>query len=97
MGMRKSVCVIVATMALTAPAKADSIKTSGGLVSGVAVADGTVRSYKGIPFARPPLGDLRWRAPQPAEPWTGTRVADSFSASCMQRDPVGGHPPGFFV
>jgi para-nitrobenzyl esterase len=91
MGTCKSVCFALGITALMAPAKADPIKTSGGLVSGVAIADGAVRSYKGIPFAKAPVGDLRWRAPQPAEPWTGTRVADKFSASCVQRDPVGGH------
>jgi para-nitrobenzyl esterase len=74
-----------------APAKADPIKTSGGLVSGVAVSDGAARTYKGIPFAKPPVGDLRWRAPQPAEPWTGTPVADKFGPSCMQPDPTPGH------
>ena len=74
-----------------APAKADPIKTSGGLVSGVAVSDGAVRAYKGIPFAKPPVGDLRWRAPQRAEPWTGTLVADKFGPSCMQPDPTPGH------
>jgi para-nitrobenzyl esterase len=78
-------------LAAMAPAKADPIKTSGGLVSGVAVSDGAVRAYKGIPFAKPPVGDLRWRAPQPAEPWTGTLVADKFGPSCMQPDPTPGH------
>jgi para-nitrobenzyl esterase len=91
MGTGKSVCFALGITASMAPAEADPIKTSGGLVSGVTVADGAVRSYKGIPFAKPPVGDLRWRAPQPAEPWTGTRVADKFSASCVQRDPRGGH------
>jgi para-nitrobenzyl esterase len=74
-----------------AAAKADPIKTSGGLVSGVAVSDGAVRAYKGIPFAKPPVGDLRWRAPQAAEPWTGTLVAEKFGPSCMQPDPTPGH------
>jgi para-nitrobenzyl esterase len=91
MGTCKSVCFALAITALMAPAKADPIKTSRGLVSGVAIADGAVRSYKGIPFAKAPVGHLRWQPPQPAEPWTGTRVADKFSASCVQRDPVGGH------
>ena len=35
--------------------------------------------YKGIPFAAPPIGDLRWRAPQPAKAWTGVRNADKFA------------------
>jgi para-nitrobenzyl esterase len=91
MGTRTSVCLMLGLLTAIAPAKADPIKVSGGLVSGVAVADGGVRSYKGIPFAKPPVSDLRWRAPQPAEPWTGTIVADKFGPSCMQPDPTPGH------
>ncbi len=40
--------------------------------------------FKGIPFAAPPVGDLRWRAPQPAAKWEGVRMADQFSPTCMQ-------------
>jgi para-nitrobenzyl esterase len=91
MSTRTSVFLMLGLLAAVAPAKADPIKTSGGLVSGVAVSDGAVRAYKGIPFAKPPIGDLRWRAPQPAAPWTGTLVADKFGPSCMQPDPTPGH------
>ena len=45
--------------------------------------------YKGIPFAAPPVGDLRWRAPQPAEKWEGIKQADKFAPAAMQ----GGNPP----
>jgi para-nitrobenzyl esterase len=60
------------------------VKTTGGLVSGVPVRDRTVTAFKGIPFAAPPVGDRRWKAPQPATPWAGVRKADKFGASCMQ-------------
>jgi para-nitrobenzyl esterase len=43
-----------------------------------------VLSWKGIPFAQAPVGDLRWRAPQPVKPWTGVRAATEYSADCMQ-------------
>jgi para-nitrobenzyl esterase len=91
MGGRMSVYLIIAMMAAIAPVKADPIKTSGGLVSGVASTDGGVRAYKGIPYAKPPVGDLRWRAPQPAAPWNGTLVADKHRSVCIQRDPLGGN------
>jgi para-nitrobenzyl esterase len=58
------------------------VRVDGGELQGVA-ADG-VESFKGIPFAAPPVGDLRWRPPQPAAPWTGVREAAEFGADCMQ-------------
>lgn len=58
------------------------VKLDGGQVQGVA-SDGVI-SYKGIPFAAPPVGGLRWRPPQPATSWTGIRQASEFGADCMQ-------------
>ncbi|HOC17531.1 MAG TPA: carboxylesterase family protein [Vicinamibacterales bacterium] len=64
---------------------ADRVKTANGIVeSTVAPVEG-VRSFKGIPFAQPPVGDLRWREPQPPKNWTGVRNADGFGPACMQR------------
>ena len=54
-----------------------------------------VRDFKGIPYAAPPVGDLRWRAPQPAKPWEGVRAATTFSANCMQRSAGGGTFPPY--
>jgi para-nitrobenzyl esterase len=69
---------------LAAPAQAQvaAASVTGGKVAGV-VADG-VSSFKGIPFAAPPVGPLRWKAPAPVKPWSGTRKADHFGAACMQ-------------
>ncbi len=67
------------------------VKVDTGELQGV-VDDGVV-SYKGIPFAAPPVGDLRWRPPQPAARWTGVRQASEYGANCMQGR-FGGPPPG---
>lgn len=55
---------------------------TGGVVRGD-VTDG-IASFKGIPFAAPPIGELRWRWPQPVKPWRGIRDASTFAPSCMQ-------------
>ena len=57
-------------------------RTDSGALHG-AMDDG-VGSFKGIPFAAPPVGDLRWRPPQSAAPWTGTRQATQYGSDCMQ-------------
>jgi para-nitrobenzyl esterase len=62
----------------------DPVKLDTGLISGVATATPDVRAFKGIPYAAPPVADLRWRAPKPAAHWDGTRKADEFSPVCMQ-------------
>ena len=59
-------------------------KISDGILEGVVSADGKVRSFKGIPFAEPPVGSLRWKPPQPVTPWTGVRKAVEFGPRPMQ-------------
>ena len=59
------------------------VKTRHGLVEGVLEKSG-VRSFKAIPFAAPPVGDLRWRAPQPVKAWPGVLKADKFGPRAMQ-------------
>ena len=63
----------------------DPVRIEQGRISGVSGTDPAVRVYKGVPFAAPPVGDLRWRAPKPAADWSGVRKADQFSATCMQQ------------
>jgi para-nitrobenzyl esterase len=64
---------------------ADQVKTTNGVVESTAAPKEGVRSFKGIPFAAPPVGPLRWKEPQPAKNWTGVRNADEFGAHCVQR------------
>jgi para-nitrobenzyl esterase len=67
---------------LAGGAHAAEVRVEGGLLSGVA-SDGVV-SWKGIRYAAPPVGDLRWRAPQPVGPWIGVRAATAYANDCMQ-------------
>src|SRR5262245_17539630 len=68
---------------------AEPVKTDAGLLSGTSAAAPGVRVFKGIPFAAPPIGALRWRAPQPVAKWTGVRKAETFGAVCLQPKGVG--------
>ena len=74
--------LLLAGMATAAP-----VKVVGGLLEGTAEEGLTV--YRGIPFAAPPVGDSRWRPPQPAAKWDGVRRADKFAPACMQSEPPG--------
>ena len=60
------------------------IKTADGVLEGVISGDGLVKTFKGIPYAAPPVGALRWREPQPVVPWTGVRPATEYGARAMQ-------------
>jgi len=64
------------------------IKTDAGRVSGLLSATGDVYAFKGIPFAAPPVGGLRWKEPQPVKPWEGVRKCENFGPSPMQAEPV---------
>jgi len=61
----------------------DLVTIDSGQLKGVIAGD--VVSFKGIPYAAPPIGDLRWREPQPVKPWIGVRAADHFSNDCVQK------------
>src|SRR5207248_4971789 len=78
-----------AAIALAAPARAagDPIVTieSGKLKGAVEAGGSLVQIFRGIPFAAPPVADLRWREPQPVIPWSGIREATEFGPRCMQQ------------
>jgi para-nitrobenzyl esterase len=60
------------------------VPTKAGLVEGTTSADGAVRVFRGIPFAAPPVGGLRWKPPQPVRAWEGVRKATEFGSYCVQ-------------
>jgi para-nitrobenzyl esterase len=68
--------------AIAVPAAAQEVATAEGRVSGASEEGAEV--FKGVPFAAPPVGDLRWRPPQPVAPWQGVRAATRFGHDCMR-------------
>jgi para-nitrobenzyl esterase len=74
----------MATTVFARPEGNAQVQTSGGNVEGLPSLDGTVIGYRGIPYAAPPVGPLRWRAPHPAQSWQGVRKAYNFGPSCIQ-------------
>ena len=83
---RVLVAAAVVIAALTRPMAAagsnDEVKVDAGVLKGAV--DKGVLSFKGIPFAAPPVGNLRWKPPQPVTPWTGVRPATAYGSDCMQ-------------
>jgi para-nitrobenzyl esterase len=71
---------IIAAFAQPGP----QVKTANGTVEGITDANG-IRIFMGIPFAQPPVGDLRWKEPQPVKDWDGLRKADHFGPQAMQK------------
>jgi para-nitrobenzyl esterase len=80
---RGAVALVLATLC-AAVAAAAPVRTKAGLVEGATVDAGAVRVFRGIPFAAPPVGELRWKAPRPPRPWDGVRPATEFSSYCAQ-------------
>src|SRR5437764_10364493 len=71
------------------------VDTTSGKLEGLA--EGGLHAFRGIPFAAPPVGDLRLRAPRPVEPWSGVRPANEFGCWAPQNAPattLSGQPPG---
>jgi len=77
-----SAALVVITTVLVHAMVAEQVRIDSGLVAGTASGQPTVRVFKGIPFAAPPLGENRWKAPQPVAKWDGVRQADAFGAPC---------------
>jgi para-nitrobenzyl esterase len=105
--MKRIECCLVAALFVATAANAsaaipEQVRIETGLIAGtVSSGQPSVRVFKGIPFAAPPLGENRWRAPQPVAKWEGVRKADAFGAPCIAGAPTaprgggrGGATPG---
>lgn len=95
--MHRWILGVAVLLALGLPARTQTVvRVDGGEISGTTGFNPDVRAYKGIPFAAPPVGDLRWRDPQPVPKWQGVKQTTEFSPMCMQRDrPIDSyHTPG---
>src|SRR5215475_3242938 len=98
MNRRWTIALMALALALVAAAAAPAMaeitlaSVTGGKVAGVA-ADG-LGEFKGIPFAAPPVGDLRWKAPQPVKAWSGVKQTTHFGDGCMQGGGGGGAGKG---
>jgi para-nitrobenzyl esterase len=80
---------VVVTTAYVNAMVPEQVRIDSGMVAGTASGQPTVRVFKGIPFAAPPLGENRWKAPQPVAKWDGVRKADAFGAPCAAGAPGG--------
>ena len=85
---RASVTVAIVLLGLSVSV-AGQVKTEAGSVEGSTSADGKVQIFKGIPYAAPPIGALRWKEPQPVASWKGVRKATEYGARCMQGNVFG--------
>jgi para-nitrobenzyl esterase len=85
----KTTCALAAigvALGLSTPVHADPlrVKTEQGKIHGKTINHGKVRAFLGLPYAAPPVGDLRWKPPQPPAKWKGVRDATNFGAHCVQ-------------
>src|SRR5215831_8061798 len=86
--MSRTLALLLTLISATAHAAInDPVELDAGQVTGIASSSPEMRIYRGIPFAAPPVGILRWRAPQPVTHWEGIRKADEFGPICMQNAP----------
>ncbi|RSL16305.1 para-nitrobenzyl esterase [Edaphobacter aggregans] len=93
---RISAALVAALLVVAMPTYAANpvqVKTDKGKVDGALTADGKVVAFKGVPFAAPPVGQLRWQPPQPAAKWKGVRSAKEFGSRCVQSS---GYPDMMF-
>lgn len=74
--------ILFFAFSINAQTSGPEVKTKSGMIQGVT--EGDVSSFKGIPYAAPPVGEFRWRPPQPVKPWNGVRNATEYGPNCAQ-------------
>ena len=83
--MKKLRFTVIAAFAAATSFASDQVKVAGGTLEGTGPQSSGVREFKGVPFAQPPVGPLRWKEPQPLKKWEGVRQAQNFGARCTQQ------------
>jgi para-nitrobenzyl esterase len=82
----RAILLVAAALGLSGAAEpAPDVTVTGGTVVGMRSDDGAL-VFRGIPYAAPPLGERRWRAPAPVVPWQGPRAATGKAPACLQND-----------
>src|SRR5438067_811562 len=77
--------LLAVALSLPALGATDQVKTANGILEGTGPQASGIREFKGVPFAEPPIGNLRFAAPQPPKNWSGVRQAHDFGPRCMQQ------------
>jgi para-nitrobenzyl esterase len=85
--MKNILFFILLCLSISVKSQNALVKTANGKIQGTTNTDKTVRIFKGIPFAAPPVGDLRWKTPQPVQNWKGIKKCTAFAASPSQNKP----------
>ena len=88
-GVKVMSALALTVLGLSTRAAAQLVRTDAGTLRGTTSADGKVRIFKGIPYAAPPVGELRWKAPQPVARWKHVKKATEYGARCMQGNVFG--------
>jgi para-nitrobenzyl esterase len=84
--IRRCIGILGAALALMGASSPPRVVVTGGVIEGTTRTDGLSLLFRGIPFAAPPTGENRWRAPQPVVPWHGVRETAREAPACIQSD-----------
>ena len=92
--LRLLTATVLCTATMAFAALPDAVKIDAGQLSGIPGKDPSVRVFRGVPYGAPPVGENRWKAPQPVAKWEGVRKADTFSPGCANGLPQAGGGKG---